>query len=326
MKNTIIIKRKKLTRQGANRIIYILTYLLCLLFTSHLGAAFDAWQSVPCPAPGTANLELSHDPGGSTALVRCLETADKYQFRWLFISNGFTIGQEKDWVKGPVTKQNHTKIRIALASYDVQCRKHCNGSWSKWSSSIRIKNCIVPASFLSVRDVSYTSAHIECLDCYNAQIRYKPKTSNEWIEGDQEPFEIEQLIPGTEYEYQAMMDCGRFDSSPWSSSQTFRTADCPAPSRIVYATTTSKITLDCEHPNSEGFRWFWRRAGQSSWHFRNQTNSTLTLEYPKVVPGTRYEVMVKAECPEDVGDGFLSEGSEIFSIQTECDVIRGERY
>ncbi len=176
----------------------------------------------------TSNEYSVEDVNDTYANLVCYKSGyERYDFDWRPTGNS-------DW--STLTGDDRSNRRIENLSsnttYEYRARYWCNGEWNEWSDNKEFTTTMGQESCTPLVDGDYDAEEITATDAYlvcykeydNYQFRYRSGTED-WIEtsmSSQNRVQIDELMDGTEYEYQARYSCGE-QFSDWSASRSFMT-------------------------------------------------------------------------------------------------------
>ena len=184
--------------------------------------------------------------------------------------------------------------------------------------------CDVPTA-LAVNNIDQTSATATWSaggseTAWN--VEYKAVSATVWQSAttNATSFAMTGLTPNTQYEVRVQAVCDTDNTSDWTASVTFTTAQeqqtCPAPTNLTAALdednhTTVILTWQQEPNTATEWQVNYRQTTESEWTstIANATTHTLT----DLVPNVTYEFNVVAHCT----NGLTSDPSNTVTIQTD---------
>jgi chitodextrinase len=165
------------------------------------------------------------------------------------------------------------------------------------------ETCTAPTvAQLSATNIGSNSARLNCavtgVNGYDWRYRVSGTTTWTDIAVTTANFaDISGLGAATTYEFQAMVQCGTVWSA-WSSSQTFTTTGCTAPtlSQLAVANvTTSSAQLLCTVTGVNGFDWRYRQVGAANW-IDLPVTTTGAANISGLSASTTYEFQAMVQC------------------------------
>jgi chitodextrinase len=220
------------------------------------------------------------------------------------------------------------QLITAGSAYEFTLSSRCGASWGPESPIISFSTpsieCLPPQ--VSVSSITSSSAIIRWpsipggSSLYQVRYRKKGQTDSDWISvGLSTPFNsynIEGLIPSTEYEYQISVNCGNRNWSEYSPIQRFTTLPpgptCSAPAGLNSSVFSTNVTITWQNVSqATRYEVIYSVQGESwvsSFDIYGNSYTIINLR-----PYATYNYRVRAYCPSS---GGWSEYSSIQSFAT----------
>ncbi len=261
------------------------------------------FRTLSCPSP--SSLLTTHITQTSAELSWLSGGASNWNIEWGF--SGFTLGSGTFVynVSNPYTLNRLT----TGTTYDFYVRDSCGvGHVSSWAGPDTFTTlsatlpCSSPSSLLATH-ITQTSAELSWLSggAFNWNIEYGfsgfTLGSGTFVYNVSNPYTLNRLTPGTDYDFYVRDSCGRGNVSTWVGPQNFRTLSCPSPSSLL-ATHITQTTAELS----------WISGGASNWNieygFSGFTLGSGTFVYNvsnpytlnRLTPGTDYDFYVRDSC------------------------------
>ncbi len=184
--------------------------------------------------------------------------------------------------------------------------------------------CNMPTA-LAVNNIDQTSATVTWTaggseTAWN--VEYKAVSASTWQSATTSTpsYTMTGLVPATDYEVKVQAVCDTNNTSDWTASVTFTTAQeqqtCPAPTNLTAALdednhTTVILTWQQEPNTATEWQVNYRQTTESEWTSTTANATTHTLT--DLVPNVTYEFNVVAHCT----NGLTSDPSNTVTIQTD---------
>ncbi len=269
-----------------------------------LAAIQSALASVVCPAPTAAQSNVSNVTT-TTARFTCTASGSEFDFTYRPVGGS--------WVNVPHGAANYHDAAGLLPNtqYEYRAGVKCSGTgnWSVWSDvKTFYTGCPDPvAAHLSASLVTGTSARLNCSTPGGIAFdwRYRTVGAASWTNvnhGAANYYDIVGLTPGTQYEFQAGVQCAGSGSwSNWSVSKTFTTPlFCGAPTIAqMFASNIAQTTarINCSASGTQ-YDWAYRTVGGTWIHVAHGPANYFDLT--GLNPATQYEYQTGILCANGV--------------------------
>jgi len=294
--------------------------LKVLLLSWFIGGSFV--EVGACTAPTTSQFWHSNATSNSAQLFT---TAEGIAFQFVYKPSTSSVWLYTDW--------SNTNIKTitglaAGSTYQYAVSRQCsNGVWSVWSSvktfTTQSATCSAPAtSQLNATNITTTSARLESnLTGEQHNFRYRVLGTSTWINTPTTEYcylgpwegvqcvQINNLQPGTTYEYQGSRQCSNGAWSGWSSSKTFTTqsATCTAPTTSEFS--ASNLTANSAQLNTtaagNAFQFAYKLSTINDWSYTDSQN-TSSKTITGLVAGASYHYAVRRRCTNNVWSPWSS--------------------
>ncbi len=217
---------------------------------------FTTSTTLPCPAPSSSVASLITQTGARLFWAR--GRASNWDLEYGL--SGFTLGSGTFVynVSNPYTLNRLTPG----TDYDFYVRDSCGrGNVSSWAGpqNFRTLSCPSPSSLLATH-ITQTSAELSWVSggAFNWNIEYGLSGftlgSGTFVYNVSNPYTLNRLTPGTDYDFYVRDSCGRGNVSSWAGPQNFRTLSCPSPSSLL-ATHITQTSAELSWVSGGAFNW-----------------------------------------------------------------------
>ena len=280
---------------------------------------FMVGDETPCPAP----TDLAVESVGIGGAEFSWTSGNDYNLRFREVGGEWV--NVNYWAPSPYFLQGLD----ANTEYEVQAQVDCGSDGlSAWGNLVTFTTLPCPApTNLTVSGITFTSAELSWNHGggdYEWNVEYSTSSDfssseTEWVLSTS--WSLTGLVPATTYYVRVQSICPLSIPGGWTSTLTFTTEECPAPTNV----TVSNITATSAEVN-------WTQPGAGyEWNVEYSTSSDFStyhtawaIGYPwtldNLVPGTTYYVRVKSSCYDPVESSSIEGGTSDAVSFTTSDV------
>ncbi len=265
------------------------------------------------------------------ATLACIRTASNYDWRYRQVGSATWID-----LANTATGTSSLSALTAGTNYEFQALVQCsNGVWSAWSASRRFSTTAAPVATcdtarvaeLSATNITQTGATLACSrTASNYDWRYRQVGSATWIDLANTATgtsSLSALTAGTNYEFQALVQCSNGVWSAWSASRRFITAAVPATCDTARVTelsvtniTQTGASLACSR-SASNYDWRYRQVGSATWiDLANTVTGSTSLS--ALTAGTNYEFQVLVQCSNGVWSAWSASRRFSTTVASTC--------